>query len=704
MRALSDAGVDRHEGEQHEAQQEYEQVSCFHYHCRSRQGTSQGASSLTAQTMTTAKARSKGKASRAIRGLVLSYSDTPRTVLTLALSSMRSVTDFTLWALAVWFLIGAGPAAAQITLAEEGTLTRCASPTNGDCSVDSVTEAAGNLILGIGAANDDDGTFSVDELTNIVTTATAAGTDNVGVAEYKIAAGTEPDNLVFNSANLTVVAGKVIELSGVNEMTPIGDIQQCGVAGTADTNPWPVADCTVDVTAGDWVFHYFNKEGGDFGITQCPMGWTTLVDPDNATFSSNLAFGVCYQEAASTGTLSFPAGGWDFGGAGPDAWGATFVVQMAAAAADPDWDSAPTVSSQTSLAYTIGYDANADADDIFCVAWPKDATPPTDAEIEAGTGAHGTATEAVTGSADSIVLTPTDDPVFKVYDLYCVLKADTGEYSLVADGDLLDEQLDVASGFNRAILSSIDMTSPFFGSAVEVGDYCDIPNLTDPDGYATDIEEDATVFYLAGGDTSRQILVGVTCYDIDGVTILEFTLVFNNQAPNVVDPGEWPLEDALYELNTNPAFTSESYVEDFEGDAIAWSVTVGALPDDWSLNATTGEITDGTPGACGPFTFTLTATDAYGSTLDLASAVHIGPRIPDVEGDDEATATAAIEALCSLTVVTSESCSALDEGLTVRTSPAIGTLVEEDAEITVLLSSGVCGSGGELRLDLSLRL
>ena len=60
----------------------------------------------------------------------------------------------------------------------------------------------------------------------------------------------------------------------------------------------------------------------------------------------------------------------------------------------------------------------------------------------------------------------------------------------------------------------------------------------------------------------------------------------------------------------------------------------------------TGEITDGSPGACGDFDFTIEATSGGTDPLQIPSEVVIGYVIPDVEGMTPEEALAAIQAGC----------------------------------------------------------
>lgn len=366
------------------------------------------------------------------------------------------------------------------------------------------------------------------------------------------------------------------------------------------------------------------------------------------------------------------------------------ITEDAAAPTDPVWDTPPSVQSQTASAYTIAFDGGANAANVHCGAYLKDATTPTAAQIDAGTGAHGTATAALTGSSQTIVLTPTDSPVNPVYDVYCVAESAGGLYSLVADGDLLDEELDCPAGRNCQFpFASVDGTSPFDTAGAVAGDYGSIASITDPDAYATTLDTDATVWYSAFGGTTRQIIEAWN-YDVSAADQTEYLFVFNNAAPRVNEPGDWPLSDALYEINADPGFLTEDFVADPEGDDIAWTIDTGAMPTDWVLNATTGVISDGTPGACGTYQFVLRATDEFGDILDLASEVRIGADVPDVHDSSEAAAIAAIEAVCSFTAVDggTQCSSSIAAGNVVRTSPVAGALTEPGAGVTYYTSSG----------------
>lgn len=387
--------------------------------------------------------------------------------------------------------------------------------------------------------------------------------------------------------------------------------------------------------------------------------------------------------------------------------GAACLVFTQAAASAGEYDTDPDVDSQTATAYTISGSLDA-AGDSYAVACLKDQTAPTAAQIAAGDCTGDADAEDKDSDSPSMgsfdvahTLTPGTCPegtvACPIYDLYF-----TDDTSVVTRAD---EALDVPSGYNRATLTSVDGTSPFDGTDVATGDICTIDSLTSPDGYATTIEVDGTVSYVAGGDQSRQI-IGAECYDVSGEEILDYTLVFNNASPEACE--SWELESALYDLgaawmlNTSTGaisvggvgsdVESSGCITDEESDTITYSLQSGTLPD----------------GTCGQFTFTIRGTDPYGAYADLSSSVNIGNQIPDVSDVAEATAVTNIEAVCSFMAIDGgDSCSGtVAAGNVTITIPSAGTLVEHDTEVTYSVSNGiVCGGDGRgLSQGLKLEL
>ena len=355
------------------------------------------------------------------------------------------------------------------------------------------------------------------------------------------------------------------------------------------------------------------------------------------------------------------------------------------AASPPSFDSNPVVASQTTTAYTINYDASANAVSLFCGVYAKDATTPTGAQVEAGTGARGTATEATTGSADSIVLTPTDSPVFPLYDLYCVLENASG-YSAVVG--MLDEVLDLAAGKQQLTLTSVHATSPYTGSAVAAGDICTIDTVTTPTAYVVTDEADGTVSYAAGGDNSRQIITSA-CYDVSAIALLDFTLVYNNRTCEDNQP-LFGGESFLYRKSVAiTALDIKALCVDPEGDTVT-AIATSALPAGLSIAA--GSVT-GTPTTCGNTNTGFQWSDLYAATYAESTTFAIGDLVPNVVNVLEATAISTIEAVCSLDAVSGGSVphGTIASGNVVSISPVASTLVAPTQQVTYDVSSGLTG-------------
>src|SRR5688572_12395905 len=261
------------------------------------------------------------------------------------------------------------------------------------------------------------------------------------------------------------------------------------------------------------------------GPPSAPAGFTTgNSQNDTAGGADNSAY---YAYQIQTTATAISAGAITFDGPAT-VHRSTILALREASGTPPTFDTSPSVTSETDTAFTIGYEADANATDIYVGAYPKDVTAPTGSELKAGTGAHGTATEVTTGAADSIVLTPSDSPKFPVYDIYAVLEGAGGFSSVVA---LTDEFLDPPAGKQFVTLTSVHATSPWNGTSVVAGDIVVIDTLTDPDLFAVTCEVDGTVSYAAGGSEDRQ-LIDAQVYDLSGATYFAAdVLVFNNLAP-----------------------------------------------------------------------------------------------------------------------------------------------------------------------------
>lgn len=109
-------------------------------------------------------------------------------------------------------------------------------------------------------------------------------------------------------------------------------------------------------------------------------------------------------------------------------------------------------------------------------------------------------------------------------------------------------------------------------------------------------------------------------------------------------------------------------------DTHTFAVTQGALPSGLTL-ANDGTLS-GTPSDAGPFSFTVTATDAYGSTGSKVFSLNVAPTVPDaptigtaVEGDGQATVNFSAPAFNGGAVITAYTVTSSPGGLT-GTGPA----------------------------------
>jgi hypothetical protein len=144
------------------------------------------------------------------------------------------------------------------------------------------------------------------------------------------------------------------------------------------------------------------------------------------------------------------------------------------------------------------------------------------------------------------------------------------------------------------------------------------------------------------------------------------------------------------------------YIDPFTPGIGLWSAVTcsdNALVDEWAtgdlvvsgltFDTGTGELS-GTPDTCGVTTAVVRAIDDDDLFADQEVTITVGATVPDVAGDDAATAIAAIEALCSLTAVAGASIPSaiVPEGDVVSTTPDIGTIVDPDQAVEYHLSLG----------------
>lgn len=362
----------------------------------------------------------------------------------------------------------------------------------------------------------------------------------------------------------------------------------------------------------------------------------------------------------------------------------------------PAFSVSPSVSAQGDNDYTITKTLDG-AGTVYCVVVPKDATAPSVTNVEAlqasgGGLALATASDDATGT-----VTIGGSLVFPINDLYCV--GTYGSQHEAAVHTILDELLDVPSGKQRVILTSVDSTSPYSGQGPATGDYVTIDLVTTASSYNVTQDVDGTVSYAAGGDPARQF-INASVYDVSAAANLYFLLVYNNLPPTNEPP---PFADPLlYERNVaSSSLDLAALALDPEGDAVVVTA-LDTLPTGLAI---TLNILSGTPTVCDDTNIvTLQYLDQYGGTTLYDANFVIGAKVPNVINGSEAAAITAIEALCSLNATAGNTVHSdiYLAGKVVYTEPAVATVVAPDQEVLYHLSNGPARGTRHTRSRLGL--
>lgn len=529
-----------------------------------------------------------------------------------------------------------------------------------------------------------DGGFAVSGFSQLELVQNAATTAELAVY-CRIATGTDPTtftppNGTDGTSDMTISVvltfrGTLNTCSGIvahtNETTNTGQngtLSHPSLTITTDNTLLLVAGSKKGISVG----------GGVSVLTTNSFGWAEAFDDSSLSGEdgSLVADYVVQTTAANLSAGSFTVSG--------DSSGTTKSIALSILpdSTGGELTGAPTVTAQDTNDYTISGTTDG-AVTIYAVACAKDSTAPSIAQVAAGNCTGDVAALAAVNEswngADSFILGGALP--LKIYDLY--VTDSTTLYTLA------DEQLDVAAGYERTILASVDATSPYFGTETAAGDYCDTEAVTSPDAFVVTPETDGTISYAAGGSTARQIILG-NCHDLSESDIDSYQFVFNNLTCGLEED---LLDDGPTLLQKDVAIAtqeSETLCVDPEGDTI--DVAVDALPTGLSLVDTPPWQVTGTPTACSEITSEFTWTDEYGADYVESAVYQIGDLIPDVVtgGVDEATAVAAIEAVCSFTATagTPAYSDTVAEGDVISTDPISGWLSPPDQEVTYVLSLG----------------
>lgn len=289
--------------------------------------------------------------------------------------------------------------------------------------------------------------------------------------------------------------------------------------------------------------------------------------------------------------------------------------------------------------YLCTYDANADADDIFLCVMKKDASAPANgAAVVTCSGGIGTATEAATGSADSLSVDVTmTGGAPPIADIYSTASASGPTYSSV--GSDLDVPLPAPTGRQYVTKSGapdtgeegiLDDASP---AAVD-GDIMDAATHADsfasgPAVHAITLNANTTFEIVADGDTSQHKFTR-RFYDVSAAAWSDATAVLycvNNLTATYLGPNEWEGDvPFLFEKDVETTHAMDSFWDDPEGDDLTHNILnlpAGGSEDGETLTA------DFSTYGYYP-TVTLEATDVCGDTEDEVVQFVVGLRLPDV--------------------------------------------------------------------------
>jgi hypothetical protein len=467
--------------------------------------------------------------------------------------------------------------------------------------------------------------------------------------------------------------------------------------GAAASTPGPAFASSV-LTGNVTLLGLYNASNPS-GMTH-PTGWTEGADI--AYNTPTAGFEASHRNSGFTGTTVT----WNSSSA--TQWTSLMVeIDNSAGESTPSaFDSAPACTALDEDTYRCAADAGANTATIkYCVLKKDTAAPADGAAVETCTGAVTNGSVAATGASQNIDIDISGDQ-FPIYDAYFAAKNVT-LYGSVQNQ--LDEVLTAPSGRQYAAKSGspgvgeeglFDGASP----AIADGDYMDVSSHSDSfllgaDYHCVVVNADTTFEITvtktsdcstdSALDNSRQILdrrfYDVSVGDWSDASPVEAAI--GDQAPTFtgLDDLEGTIDPYLFEKDAVDGGLVTELFSDPEGDTMTLAVSGNGTisgGNSWVVDSDT----------CGEFTPVIfTATDSWGEdTASDSVMVTIGDLVPDVLSDDEATATASIEALCSFVATASAAqySESIAEGLVVSTDPEAGELVPFDQVVTYSLSLG----------------
>lgn len=362
----------------------------------------------------------------------------------------------------------------------------------------------------------------------------------------------------------------------------------------------------------------------------------------------------------------------------------------------PSFDAGLVETADTINSATFSYDASANAVTLWTGLYRRGAANPTCAQVEAGTNAHGTASEATTGSADSITITTDDADPQAAYDAEGCLENASGYSALNELEKVVLEPPANETYFETDAPPGGSEISLFDGEATANDDYAHATLVV----YCFEHGIAAhPVSYLANGTLTVDTPPGhaVTLLtlewryqDVSAGTWSNATKVLfgiNNIAPSWVGlnaglfPNGW-----LLPINESNEFP----LDDLWQHSYARPLThnINNLPAGFSEN---GEILTVLPTVCGTFTTPqFQAFDDLGLSTNETETIRVGDYVANVVNSTEAAAITALEASGCMNAVAggSQYSGTIALGNVISTDPVAGTLMEPAGDVSYVLSLG----------------
>jgi hypothetical protein len=528
--------------------------------------------------------------------------------------------------------------------------TQRADPLTLACWVKSTPDGTQDVFLQIGVGSSGNDTYSIR---------TSSAAQQYRVTSIDNAAGASQAQISGNYDATWVALVGVI----TSDSSRTAYLDEPNVTAVNNTATRTVANTLDDISIGEGL-----DDAGDVNglIAECAIWVGVLESAEIQAYSEGTAapFVADTEELIGYWPMATDTGG-TVANQGSDTGGDLTASGNAAFNADhptitggsvPGFTVGLAKTADTADSITFSYTPSEDADAIWCGLYRRAATDPTGAEVEAGTNAHGTATEDPgDGSADSITITTDDTDPRAAYDAHCFLENENG-YSSISSVDKATTEAPV--GYEYFEVSGYSQTpgefSVFDDSDPVVADDDWAQVSSNADCFIHGAAAHPFIWDAAGGGVVNAGAGHPTTLMIVYRRIQHLSLEgWGDAAPVPFALNNLPPSFISLDSETHP--NGWLFAED-ESDSvpldIVWSHPYNRplthngtnLPAGMSED---GEDLDASPTTCDVYTDpNLEATDDLGLSADTDVTITVAPRIPDMSDMTESEAEAAIAALC----------------------------------------------------------